>query len=220
MKPGIIFNKVSTTTLWQSSKSLFTKYLRNYEKLWQLWRILNLNFNTEALQFCRPLHHVTLQLHELIWKLFHGVLFLSLCRWSPHQSSSTGQDSLAATNWMDSQEWNSHHDIPRSIHGKTGQCRNHYQKLDCMLQLDSYYILPPLYPLKWYCIDFHNITGSRWSGLEGGRCHLNPVGLKFILVWKSRPGEPQAKHPVHGPGLKSKQWGLQQVLRDIHFLNP
>ena len=32
VKPGIIFNKVSTTTLWQSSKSLFTKYLKNYEK--------------------------------------------------------------------------------------------------------------------------------------------------------------------------------------------
>ena len=27
VKPGIIFNKVSTTTLWQSSSSLFTKYL-------------------------------------------------------------------------------------------------------------------------------------------------------------------------------------------------
>ena len=162
--------------------------------------------DSEALQFCIPLQLVTLKLHDMIWKLFHGVLFLSLCRWSPHQSSSSGGDSLAATNWMDSQEWNSHHDIPCSIHGKTGQCRNHYQKLDCMLQLDSYYILPPLYPLIWYCIDYHHVSGSWWSGLEGGGCHLYTADPEFLiwqhLVWKSRPGESQTKYPIHGPSLK------------------
>ena len=31
VKPGIIFNKVSTTTLWQSSSCLFTKYLWFYD---------------------------------------------------------------------------------------------------------------------------------------------------------------------------------------------
>ena len=71
---------------------------------------------------------------------FMRFYYFSLCRGSSDQPCPTGRNTVVGTNWMDSQEWNSHHDIPRSIHGKTQE--NRYQKLDCMLQLlDSYQLL-------------------------------------------------------------------------------
>ena len=204
VKPGIIFNKVSGTLGDSHQRACFTKYLRYYDNLWQL---RGSNHFVQCRSFANYFYAEFLFSCFMIWVEIISWCFISysLCRWSPHQSSSAGGDSLAAANWMDSQEWDSHHDIPCSIHGKTGQWRNHYQKLDCMLQLDSYYIvLLPLYPWIWYWIDFHNITGSWWQGLEWGGCDLYTAGPRECLVWKGRPGEPQTKHSVHGPGLKSK----------------
>ena len=142
VKPGIIFNKVSVTLGDSHQRVSFTKYLRYYDKLWQL---RGSKLYVQCRSFANHFYAEFL-FSFMIWVEIISWCFISysLCRWSPHQSSSAGGDSLAAANWMDSQEWDSHHDIPCSIHGKTGQWRNHYQKLDCMLQLDSYYILLPL----------------------------------------------------------------------------
>ena len=47
------------------------------------------------------------------------ISIFSLCRRSPNQSNPFTSNSLVTANWMDSEEWDSHHDIPSPVHGKT-----------------------------------------------------------------------------------------------------
>ena len=61
------------------------------------------------------------------------------------------------------------------------------------------------------------IAGNRGSGLEWGGSELHSAVHRSV-VRPGQPGGPHAQLPVHGPGLQSQQWGVQQVLPS-HFLH-
>ena len=108
VKPGIIFNKVSVTLGDSHQRVSFTKYLRYYDKLWQL-RGSNSLFNAEALQTIFMLSFFSASWFEL--KLFHGVLFLIAYADEAHINPVP----LAETPWLLQIEWTAKSETPITI---------------------------------------------------------------------------------------------------------